>query len=118
MGLALAHPAPSPRPDLEGRGLPGDADTQEPILRCRQGAVLIGGVPTGGARRSIETPGGHMRLECGLKGRDEALELRDGETGPIEHLCRAGLEIGEPSTPHGGGLLSSEAQDTTNRDEL
>jgi hypothetical protein len=26
-----------------------------------------------------------------------------GETGRIEHLCRAGLQIGEPSSSHGAG---------------
>jgi hypothetical protein len=40
------------------------------------------------------------------------------ETGQIEHLCLTDLEIGEPSRSHGAGLLSSEAQQSTNRDEL
>jgi len=37
-----------------------------------------------------------MRFERGLKGWDQALKLIEGETGQIEYLCRAGLEIGEP----------------------
>jgi hypothetical protein len=32
------------------------------------------------------------------------------ETGPLEHLCREGLQIGEPSRAQGDGLLSLEAE--------
>jgi hypothetical protein len=45
-------------------------------------------------------------------------EAGQGETGRIEHLCRAGLQIGKPSSSHGAGLLSSEAQQSTNLDEF
>jgi hypothetical protein len=118
MGLALAHPEQPPLHDLEGVRFQVDQDKQQPILRCRQWAGLVGRVPAGGARLPIKAPLGHMRLERRLKGRDQLLNLLDGETGSIEHLCRAGLEIGEPQLPHGGGLLASEVQDTINRDEL
>jgi hypothetical protein len=37
-----------------------------------------------------------MGLEGGLKWGDQLPQLVHGETGQIEHLCRAGLEIGEP----------------------
>jgi hypothetical protein len=38
-----------------------------------------------GARLSIEAPFGHTGLECGLKGRDQALKLIHGET--TSHLA-------------------------------
>ena len=59
-----------------------------------------------------------MRLERSLKGRDYLPKLVHGQTGQIEHLGRAALQIGEPSRAHGDGLLSLEAQHTINRDEL
>jgi hypothetical protein len=59
-----------------------------------------------------------MRVEGGLTWRDEWLQLVHREPGHIEPLRGVGLEIGETSRAHGRGLLSSEAQDTTNRDEL
>jgi hypothetical protein len=37
-----------------------------------------------------------MGLERGLKRRDQLPKLLHGETGEIEHLCGAALEIGEP----------------------
>jgi len=96
MCLALAHPEQPPLHDLERIGLQVDQDEQQPILGPRQWAVLVSGVPTGGAGPPIEAPLGHMSLECRLKGEDQVLKLLDGETGQIEYLCRAGLEIGEP----------------------
>jgi hypothetical protein len=95
MGFALAHPEQPPLHDLEGVGFQVDQDKQQPILGGRQWTVLVGRIPPGGARLPIEAPFGHMGLERGLKGRDQALKLIDGETGQIEHLCGAGLEIGE-----------------------
>jgi len=118
MGLALAHPEPPPLHDVARVGLQIDQDQQQPILRRRPRTVLVSRVPAGGARLPIEAPVHHMGLERGLKGGSHALTLRHGKTGHIEHLCGAGLEIGAPYTAPGGGLLSSEAQDTFNRDEL
>ena len=60
----------------------------------------------GGARLTIEAPSGHMSLEGSLKRQNQRLPLRQCETGHIQHLRRAGLEIGESSRSHGGGLLS------------
>jgi len=37
-----------------------------------------------------------MGLERGLKGGNQTLKLLYGETGHIEHLCRAGLDVSEP----------------------
>jgi hypothetical protein len=67
MSLALAHPESPPLHDLERIGLQVDQDKEQPILRCGQGTVLISGVPPGGARLSIKTPGRHMGLEADLK---------------------------------------------------
>ena len=118
MGFALAHAKQSPLHGLERIGLQVDQDTQQPILGRRQWAVLVGGVPPGGARVSIEPPCRHMGLEYGLKGWYQRAKLIQRETGQIDHLCRTGLDISEPSRAHGGGLLSLEAQDIINRDEL
>jgi hypothetical protein len=37
-----------------------------------------------------------MRLKRGLKGRDQLVKLAHGQTGQIQDLGRAALEIGEP----------------------
>jgi hypothetical protein len=116
MGVTLAHPAQSPLHDLEGIGLQGDQDTQPSVLRRGQGTVLLSRVLTGRARSSIEAPVGHVGLERGLKGWDQLPKLVPRETGQIQDLRGAGLQIGKPSTAHGCDLLSLEAQHTINRD--
>jgi hypothetical protein len=95
MGLALAHPKEPPLHDLERIRLHIHQDEQEPILRRREGTVLVGRPPTGGAWLPIEAPEGHMSLEGRLKGWDNLLKLVNRETGQIEHLGRAHLQIGE-----------------------
>jgi hypothetical protein len=109
MRLTLAHPEQSPVPHLKGVRFPGDQANQPSICWRRQRTVVIGRVPTGGARSSIETPVGHMGLERRLERRYQLLKLIHGETGQIEPLCGAALEIGEPYSAQGGGLLSLEA---------
>ena len=116
MGLALAHPAQPPLHHVQRVGLQIDQDTQQPILGRRQRTGLIGGLPAGRARLPIEAPPGHMGLKGGLKRRGQVPKLLQGQTGQIQHLCGAGLKIGEPSRAHGGGLLSLEAQYTIKRD--
>jgi hypothetical protein len=118
MGRALAHAEQPSLDDLARRGLHIDQEKPQPILRRRQRTMLVGRVPPGGARFPIEAPVGHGALERGLKGWDQRLKLVHGETGQIQDLRRAGLEIGEPSRAHSSGLLSLEAQYTLNRDEL
>jgi hypothetical protein len=118
MSLALADAEQPPLHDLERIGLQVDQDTQQPILRHRPWTVLVGGVPPGAAWLSIEPPCGHVDLESGLEGWHQLPKLLERETGQIEHLGRASLEIGKPSRSHSGGLLSLEAQDIINRDEL
>jgi hypothetical protein len=115
-GLALAQPDHTPRPHLEGVRLQGHHDHQPPILGGGPRTVLRGRGPAGGARLPIEAPGGHRRRARGVRRRHQFPQLRPGETGSIASRCGAGLEIGNPPRSHGGGLLSSEAQDTTNRD--
>ena len=118
MGWALAPAAQSSLQDLEGIGLQVDQEPSEPILGCRQRAGVVGGVPTGGAWGSVETPCGHMGLEGGLTRCHQRPKRLQRETGHIQDLRRAGLESGEPSRAHGGGLLSLETKNNTNRDEL
>jgi hypothetical protein len=80
---------------LEGIGFQVGQDKPQPIFGRRQRSVLIGGIPAGQARLPIEAPLGHMGLKCGLKRRDQAPKLIQGQTGQIQHLKRAGLEVGE-----------------------
>jgi hypothetical protein len=96
MSLALAHPEQSTVHDLEGIGLQVDQDKEQPVLRHRQWTVLVRRVAPGHTRLPIKAPVGHMGPERRLKGRDSLLKLCQRETGQIQHLCRAGLEIGEP----------------------
>jgi hypothetical protein len=96
MGFALPHPEQPSLHDLEGVRLQVDQDEQQPLLGRRQRTVLVRRVPAGGARLSIKAPLGHMCLECRLEREDQMLKLLDGETGQIKHLCRAGLDVGEP----------------------
>lgn len=120
MGLALAHPEEASLGDLQGIGVQVHQDEQQPILRGRQGTVLARGVPAGRARLPIKAPLGHMDLERRLKRRDSRLKLLSRQAGQIQHLCRASLEIGEPSIAHGCGLLiiGGRGYHILNRDEL
>ena len=68
MGFALAHPEQPPLHDLEGVRLQVDQDEQQSIRGRGQRAVLVRGIPAGGAGSPIETPLAHMRLERRLKG--------------------------------------------------
>jgi len=90
----------------------------QPILGRRQRTVLISGLPADRARLPIEAPLGHLGLQGGLNRRDQAPKRIQGQTGQIQHLERAGLEVDESSIPHGCGLLSLEAQDLINRNKL
>ena len=69
-------------------------------------------------RLPVEALTGHRGWECGLKGQDQLAKLLDSETGQIQELRGPGLDIGTLEISHGYGLLSSEAQDTINRDYL
>jgi hypothetical protein len=96
MSLALTHAAQSSLDDWERRGRQVDEDKAQPILRGRQRTVLVGRVPPGRARLSIEAPVGHVALIRGLEGENQRLKFVHGETGQIQDLRRAGLEINEP----------------------
>ena len=95
MSLALAHPEQPSLDDLARIGLQVDQEKQQPILRRRQRTVLVSRVSPGRAWLPIEAPVGHVALERGLNGWDQLLKCLHGETGQIEHLCRARPEIGE-----------------------
>jgi hypothetical protein len=118
MRLAWVHPAPPALDNLERVRLEGDSDQPQPILGRGQWTVLVGRLPTGRARLPIETPRGHMGLERALKRREQGPKLLQGETGQLQHRRGAGLDVGEPSIPHGCDLLSSEAQSILNRHKL
>ena len=118
IGLAVVHPEQPPLHHLEGIGFQVGQDQQQPSLGRRQRTVLIGGIPAGRARLPIEAPPGHRGLKGGLKRRDQAPKLIQGQTGQLQYLERAGLEVSESSIPHGGGLLSLEAKDIINRNNL
>jgi hypothetical protein len=96
MGFTLTHAEQPSLHNLQGIGLQVDQDKEQAILGCRQRTVGVRRIPACGAELPIETPVGHMGWEGGLKGWDQLPQLVYGETGPIEHLGRAGLEIGEP----------------------
>ena len=91
---------------------------QQSILGRRQRAVLVRGIPAGGAGLPIKTPLGQMSLEGLLKRWHQLPKLIYRETRQIRHLCREGLDVDKPQTSHGCGLLSSETQHTINRDKL
>jgi len=70
IGFALDHPEHASLHDLEGRRFQGDQDKQEPIFRCRQGAVLVHGKPARGPRLPIHPPRRHPGVERRLEGWD------------------------------------------------
>src|SRR5215831_4347606 len=118
IGFALAHAEQASLDHLERVSFHIGQNKHEPILRGRQWTVLVHAKPAGRPGLPIEAPCRHMGLECRLKGRDELLKLVKRETGQIQELCWASLHVGELYTGHPWGLLSWEAQYTTNRDEL
>jgi hypothetical protein len=96
IGFALAHPEQTSLNHLQGIGLQVGQNKQQPVFRCRQGAVLIASKPAGSPGFPIETPRAHMRLERRFKGWDQELKLVERQAGKIEELCRAGLQVSEP----------------------
>src|SRR5262245_34420295 len=75
-----------------------DAASNHFLGWCWQGTVLVHGKLASGLGFPIEAPHRHMRLESGLEGRDQGLKLLKGQTGEIQELRGAGLQIGEPYT--------------------
>src|SRR5262245_50390991 len=59
-----------------------------------------------------------MGVKRGLKGWHQLLKLVEGETGQIQELRGAELQIGEPYIGHSWCLLLVETQYTINRDKL
>src|SRR5712691_3211836 len=106
MRFALDHAEYAPVHHLEGRGLQGDQEKQEPIFRCRQGTVLVDSKPARGPRLPIHAPCRHLGVERRLDGRDQLLKLVERQAREIQELHRAGLQLGKPYTSHGSCLLS------------
>ncbi len=100
IGFALAHAEQASLDDLERVSLEVGGQEEQPILRRRQGAVLVDRKPAGGPGFPVEAPRGHPGLERLLKGRDQLLKLVEGQAGEIQELHRAGLQIGKPYTGH------------------
>jgi|GEM_PF-5886992 len=96
IGFALAHAEQASLDHLERISFQVDEDEEQPIFRCREGAVLVHGEPARSPGLPIEAPRRHMRLECRLERRDQLLKLVEGQTGEIQELRGAGLQIGEP----------------------
>ena len=110
LGFPLAQATQAPLEHWQGIGVHLCQNKHEPILGCRQGAVLIDGALAGGAWGPLEAPRRPMRVQRGLKGRDELLELVKIQARAIQKLRRAGLHVGEPSTGPLWYLLFVEAQ--------
>jgi hypothetical protein len=70
MGFALAHTKQALVHHLEGVGLQGGTQEEQPVFRGRQGTVLIDGKLAGGPQFPIEAPRHHRGVERGFKGRD------------------------------------------------
>jgi len=96
IGFALHHPEQAPVHHLESIGFEVDQDEQEPIFRCREGAVFVDGKPASRPRFPIHLPRRHTGLKRGLEGRDQLLKLVERQAGEIQELHRAGLQRGEP----------------------
>src|SRR6266852_7267164 len=96
MGFALSHAEPTSLDHLEAISLQISEQEEQPIFRRRQGAVLVHGKLAGRPGLPIEAPRGHMRVERGLKGRNQLLKLVEGQAGQIQELRGAGLYIDTP----------------------
>ncbi len=91
IGFALAHAEYASLDHLKRVCLYIGQNKQQPILRGRQGAVLVHGKLAGRPRFPIKAPCGHMHLKRRLKGRDQLLKLVEGQAGEIQELRGARL---------------------------
>jgi len=96
IGFALNHPEQAPLHDLERIRFQVDQDKQEPIFRCREGAVLVHGKPASRPRLPIHPPRRHPGLEGSFEGRDQVLKLVKRHAREIQKLHRARLQLGKP----------------------
>jgi hypothetical protein len=76
---------------LKGVGFEVDQDEQEPVFRCREGAVFVDAKPARSSRFPIHPPCRHPGVERGLERQDELLKLVERQAGEIQELQRAGL---------------------------
>jgi hypothetical protein len=98
IGFALPHAQQVPLYHLEGVGFVIGEQEEQPLFRCRQGAVLVDGKLAGGAGFAIEALRCYMRLKRRLEGRDELVKLVGGEACQIQELHGASLHVGQPYT--------------------
>jgi hypothetical protein len=96
IGFALNHPEQASLHDLARIRFQVDQDKQEPIFRCRQGAVLVHGEPAGRPRFPIYPPRRHPGVECRFEGRNQLLKLVKRHAREIQKLRRARLQLGKP----------------------
>jgi hypothetical protein len=96
IGFTLSHTEQAPLHHLEGIRFEIDQDEEQSIFWRWEGTVLVHAKLADGPGFPIEAPHAHMRLERGLKGRDQALKLVQSQAGEIEELCWAILHVNEP----------------------
>jgi hypothetical protein len=96
VGLALAHAEQASWDDVQRVGFQGDQKEEQPVLRRRQGAVLIHAKRAGRPGFPIKAPYGHVRVERGREGRDQRLKLVQRQAGAIQEFQRAGLSLSAP----------------------
>jgi hypothetical protein len=96
LGLALAHADQAPMHHLQRRGLEVGEQAEEPIVRRRQGAVLVHGKPARGPRLSLHAPRRHPSLEGSCEGWDQLRKLVERHAGQIQELGGAGLQGSAP----------------------
>jgi hypothetical protein len=81
IGCALAHAKEATLDHLPGVRLRIRENKQPPILRGRQGTMLVHPETAGGLGLPIEAPRRHMRLKRGLKRRNQLLKFVARQAG-------------------------------------
>ena len=93
MRCALAHAAQASLDHLERVGPHRCEKKHESIFRGRPWTVVVYEKPTSGPRRPIEAPRRHGGVQCGRKGRDQRLQRVERETGHLQALRGAVLDV-------------------------
>jgi len=118
MGFTLAHAKQASLDDLEAVRLQVGEQEEQPIVRRRQGAVLIDGKLARRPGFPIEAPHGHMRVERRLEGRDQLRKLVERHTRKIQDSVGRDCTSANRKAAIGGTSLLLEAQYIINRDKL
>jgi len=74
-GLGLAYPEQAAKQQLRGMLLEVDQNEQQPILRGRQGTILLGRVASRQPAPPMSGPFGHIVQERRLKGGNQRAKL-------------------------------------------